>query len=89
MPTARKRHLVTETDELAAALDEAARVWPEDGARRSRLLLRLVGEGHRAITAERERAGQERRAAVRASSGAATGMYGDGYLERLRHDWPD
>lgn len=29
MPTTRRRHQVTETDELAAALDEAAARWPQ------------------------------------------------------------
>lgn len=28
MPTARQRHAVTETDDIAAALDQAAREWP-------------------------------------------------------------
>ncbi len=39
MPTTRPRHPVTETDEIAAILDEASRRWP--GVRRS-LLIRLV-----------------------------------------------
>lgn len=39
MPTTRRRHPVTETEDVAAVLDEAARVWP--GASRSKLI-RLV-----------------------------------------------
>ena len=44
MPTTRPRHLVTETDELAAALNVAAHRWP--GLSRSQLLVRLALEGN-------------------------------------------
>ena len=40
MPMSRPRHLVTETDLLAAALDAAARRWP--GRSRPQLLVRLA-----------------------------------------------
>lgn len=89
MPTTRKRHLLTETDQLAAALDDAAQMWPADRDHRARLLLRLVTEGHRAVVAQRTRTSEERLEALRASSGAASGMYGPGYLEELRADWPE
>ncbi len=47
MPTARPRHQVTDTPEVARALDLAARRWP--GEPRSKLLLRLVGAGGGAL----------------------------------------
>jgi len=86
MPTTRPRHTLTETDELAAALDAAARRWPEDS--RSRLLLRLVEAGEHAISDERERQRARRRAAVQRTHGQFRGLYGPGYLERLRDEWP-
>jgi len=89
MPTTRRRHLLTETDQLAAALDDAAQMWPDDREHRARLLLRLVTEGHRAVVAQRTRASEERLEALRASSGTASGMYGAGYLDELRADWPE
>ncbi len=88
MPTTRHRHTLTETDELAAALDEAARHWPEDAGSRSRLLLRLVQSGHRAISDERQRQGVRRQAAVERTHGQFRGVYGPGYLEGLRDEWP-
>ena len=42
VPTTRPRHQVTETDELAAALDEAAVRWPD--LSRGRLITRLAVE---------------------------------------------
>jgi hypothetical protein len=89
VPTTRPRHTLTETDELAAALDAAARRWPEDAGSRSRLLLRLVEAGERAIGDERERHRTRRRAAVERTHGQFHGLYGPGYLERLRDEWPD
>jgi hypothetical protein len=86
MPTSRPRHTLTETDELAAALDAAARRWPDDAASRSRLLLRLVEAGARAIDEEHRHA--RRRAAVDRTHGQFRGVYGPGYLERLRDEWP-
>lgn len=88
MPTSRPRHLVTETEEIARALDDAAERWSEDRNRRSRLLVRLVEEGHRAVSGSREDDIASRRAAISRAAGSLTGMYEPDYLEKLRDDWP-
>jgi len=79
--------MITETDEVAEALDAAAARWPDVGSRRE-LLLRLVEQGRHAIEREQADAAERRRAAIRRTSGALTGAYEPGYLERLRDDWP-
>lgn len=89
MPTARPRHTITEHDDVTRALRDAARRWPDDRQRPSKLLLDLVQEGHRAITAQAESDVLERREAIERTSGALTGSYPAGYLEDLRHDWPE
>ena len=86
MPTTRPRHLVTETDDLAAALDVAARRWPD--LSRPQLLVRLAMEGARADAREQDDRHRRRLSALQAHSGAATGIYGPDYLERLRQEWP-
>ena len=86
MPTTRPRHQVTETDELAAALDDAATRWPE--LSRGQLITRLALEGHRAATARQRQQRAGRLAALRQHSGALTGVYPRGHLEGLREDWP-
>lgn len=88
MPTARPRHMLTQTDEVADALRDAAQRWPEDRERPAKLLLDLVREGHRAITADEDRATARRRAAIRRTSGVLPDVYPPGYLEQLRNDWP-
>lgn len=86
MPTARPRLTITETDELAAALDAAAARWPEVHSRRELLLL-LVEEGREVIDRDLDETAR-RQAAIRRTSGALTGAYEPGELERLRDDWP-
>jgi len=88
MPTTRPRHVITETDQVARALDAADRRWPEERGHRARLLVRLVEEGYRVVAGEHEQRAADRREAVVRTSGVLTGVYGDGYLTELREDWP-
>jgi hypothetical protein len=87
MPTTRPRLTITETDEVAAALDAAAARWPEVRSRRE-LLLRLVEQGRVVIDRDRDDAAASRRDAIRRTSGALTGVFEPEYLQRLRDDWP-
>jgi hypothetical protein len=77
MPGTRPRLTITETDDVAEALDAAAVRWPEVRSRQQ-LLLRLVEEGRRTLAHE----------AIRRASGAVTGVYEQRYLNGLRDDWP-
>lgn len=80
--------MITETDDVARALDDAARRWPAESGNRSELLRRLVAEGHRAVLDEAGQLVAERRDALRRTSGVLTGVYGADYLTGLRADWP-
>lgn len=88
MPTTRPRHVITQTEQVARALDDAARRWPADSGNRAKLLLRLLEEGRRAVVGQQERLARDRREAITRTSGVLTGLYGDGYLSGLREDWP-
>ena len=88
MPTTRPRHMVTETAELARALDAAARRWPAERGERAKLLRRLLVEGYRAVLLEQEQTAAARQEAVERTAGALSGVFGDGYLDRLRDEWP-
>jgi len=79
---------ITETEQVTRALDDAARRWPADSGNRGKLLLHLLEEGHRAVVGQQESLVRDRRDAVARTSGALTGMYGEGYLSGLREDWP-
>ncbi len=86
MPTTRQRYQVTETPELARALDRAARRWP--GEPRSKLLLRLIDVGDDTLKHELLAKDESHHAAVTASSGRYAGAFGPDYLRELRADWP-
>lgn len=87
MPTTRPRYQVTETPELAEALDIAAEEWP--GEPRSKLILKLVEAGKASVDAERAERLRRRREAVREMQGKFGDAYPPGYLEELRKDWPE
>ncbi|QOD92666.1 MULTISPECIES: hypothetical protein [Microcella] len=84
MPTARARHMLTETDDLARALDDAAAAWPELRGDRPALLRRLVQAGHATLEV---RGGA--REVIRTAAGAATGSYPRDALATLRTEWPE
>lgn len=86
MPTARPRYQVTETPEVAHALDVAAKRWPNEP--RSKLLLRLVDAGSGALEHEQHAQNQMHHTAVTASSGRYPEAFEPGYLGELRADWP-
>jgi len=85
MPTERRRYQITETDDVARALDSAAVLWP--GEPRSRLLVRVIAAGERALNGEASVTA--RRDALRRIAGTATGQYGENYLRDLRAEWPE
>lgn len=86
MPTTRPRYQVTETPEVAHALDIAAKRWPNEP--RSKLLLRLVDVGSGALEHEQHAQNEMHHAAVSASSGRYPEAFGTDYLGDLRADWP-
>lgn len=86
MPTTRPRHQITESPELARALDIAALRWPIE--RRSKLLLRLVQIGSAVLEQERSETTRGRLSAIEATSGKYGDVFHDDYLVELRSDWP-
>lgn len=76
---------MTESDDLAEALDTAAAWWPE--LSRAQLLVRLALHGHHVAVEERELRRRSRLAAIRRHSGALTGAYPPDHLQRLREEW--
>lgn len=84
MPTSRRRYQVTETEEIARILDEAAKQWPDDP--RSRLIVRAIIAGGEALSENAER--ERRLATLNRLKGSFRGQYGPGYLDELRNDWP-
>ena len=78
--------MVTETDDVARALDDAAVRWPH-AKTRSQLLHLLLAEGHAQVVEANAEARHARMKAITECAGALTGAYGADYLEQLREEW--
>lgn len=78
---------MTETDDLAQALDEASRRWPD--LSRSQLVVHLALQGHQADRLAAQTLRRQRLDAIQRHSGTLTDVYEPGYLEDLRADWPE
>lgn len=80
--------MITETDDIAEALDAAQLAWPHARDSRSRLIHLLIEEGYLSVSERAAKQRQTRLAAINTHAGALTGMYEPGYLEGLREEWP-
>jgi hypothetical protein len=75
--------MLTETDEIAAALDDASLAWPELRGDRGALLRKLVEAGRESIRVE---GGVH--AVLSEAAGAATGAYPRDARAELLAEWP-
>ncbi len=88
MPTSRPRHMITETDALAVALERAADLWPEDARDKGRLLRRVLSAGIESVeTAQIKRLGS-RRSAIEQAAGSLTGVWPADWRPAVRDEWP-
>jgi hypothetical protein len=80
--------MITESDALAKAIDDAARLWPEVKDERAELLRRLIDRGIESVEAEFNKQIEARRKAVMEVAGSLSGIWPENYLEELRAEWP-
>jgi hypothetical protein len=80
--------MITESDALAKAIDDAARLWPEVKDERAELLRRLIDRGIESVEAEFNEQIEARRKAVMEVAGSLSGIWPENYLEELRAEWP-
>ncbi|BBZ51694.1 hypothetical protein H7H82_23675 [Mycobacterium heidelbergense] len=89
MPTARRRHAITETDDITEALELAGRTWPDLVNKPGALLRQLILVGRNTLIHRRAVGDQTRSRTIEATAGALTGAFGPNYLKELREDWPE
>jgi hypothetical protein len=88
MPTNRPRHMITETDELGVALDQAAELWPELRGQRGQLLRKVLEVGSAEIKKTSNADHAKRVQQIKAVAGSLTGVWPVGWREELAGDWP-
>jgi hypothetical protein len=76
--------MLTETDEVAAALNDAALAWPELRGDRGALLRKLVEAGRNSV-----RSSGGIHGLLTDASGAATGTYPRNARAELLAEWPE
>ncbi len=81
--------MITESDALAKAIDDAARLWPELADERAELLRRLLDRGIEAVEAEHNERLEARRKAVLEVAGSLSGIWPANWREELRAGWPE
>jgi hypothetical protein len=81
--------MITETDDIRQAIDDADDRWPELGGDRAALLRRLVLEGARSGAEELTKQRADFLEALAAVSGSMTGVYPAGAAQSLREEWPE
>jgi hypothetical protein len=82
--------MITETDDIAIAIDLAAEVWGKECPERADLLRKLIAKGAEAVEAERQQKQAQRMAAVaELSSGKFDGIWPEGWYEEYKNEWPE
>ncbi len=89
MPTVRPRHMITETDEIARAIDAAALVWPRFADDRAALLRQLIDTGAERVASIEDERVTARRDAIEKWAGAFTGVFPPNAAQLLKDEWPE
>ena len=89
MPTARPRHMITETDPISQGLAQAAKQWPELAEQPALLLRKVIEIGLQAIEVEASKNISSRIVAVEKLAGSMDGVWPKGWREELAEDWPE
>ncbi|MDL9979015.1 hypothetical protein [Microbacterium candidum] len=89
MPTARPRHMITETDDIRDAIDRAAEWWPELHGNRAAILRRLITDGARSGAEAATQKRLDRWRALDEVSGIFTGVYPPNAARQLVEEWPE
>lgn len=87
MVTSLHRFSITETPEIAHAIDIAAVSWPELENNRTAVLRRILEVGAQAVERTSHDRLERRRAAIKAGSGSSTGSWPSGGGDELRAEW--
>ncbi len=88
MPTARPRHMITESDRLSSALNAARTLWPDAAEDRGLLLRKILEVGIETVEKEHEKKVVSRLNELNLIAGSLTGIWPSNWRDELRDEWP-
>jgi hypothetical protein len=80
--------MITETDELATALNRAAILWPELAGQRALLLRKILEVGIESIDKDTAKLTDARLANIQKLAGSMNDVWPSNWQEELAEDWP-
>ncbi len=80
--------MITETDQLAQALTQAEKIWPELTGQRTLLLRKLLEAGISTIERESAEKSSHRLTQIQKLAGSMDGTWPANWKEELGGDWP-
>ena len=89
MPTARPRHMITESDDLSLALDRAATLWPELADNRTALLRQILEQGMLAMNTRASERLATRATTIAEIEREFDDLWPEGWLDQMKSEWPD
>ncbi|MDR1393309.1 MAG: hypothetical protein LBJ62_05000 [Bifidobacteriaceae bacterium] len=88
MPTSLPRHAITETPEIAAAIDSGHAEWPSVSSR-AEIVRRLILEGSGAIRRRHHGRKASHAKAVEQWAGSTPGVFPPDAVTALHGEWPE
>ena len=80
--------MITETDQLAQALAQAEKIWPELAGQRTLLLRKLLEVGITAIERDSAEKVSHRLTQIQKLAGSMDGTWPTNWKQELGGDWP-
>ena len=81
--------MITESDQLAEALDLAAKIYPDLRDERAELLRCLIERGIQSLDSEYTEKVESRKNAIREVAGSLSGVWPADWREQMRAEWPE
>jgi hypothetical protein len=80
--------MITETDQLSAAMAEAANIWPELAGQSALLICKILEVGIQAIEERAAVKAESRLVGVEKLAGSMDGVWPESWRAKLAKDWP-
>lgn len=81
--------MITESDQIAEAIELAAKLQPELKDDRADLLRYIIQRGIEALDNEKNEAAEARKKAIQEVAGSLSGLWPENWRELMRAEWPE